>query len=199
MKQPQWEENVILVDAACLDRTAFDLTVYFERVIGRRIPEGDLCQWLDCVALDGGIRPGNHAIQVVFLHENHEKGLRHFKPSGFKDELSGQAFKDNLGEFSLMSFPIESIVSPADFYIQCAENIMEEAGVKRIMMVPDMDNYGERLRKLCAGNQDKEITLFSMSPADGKGFACENLGYSLLCALGISSGELQSCGAPVQE
>lgn len=63
-KQKQWAPAVILVDADYLDRVAFDLTVNFERMIGRRIPEADLCHWVDCIALDGGLRPGNNQIQV---------------------------------------------------------------------------------------------------------------------------------------
>jgi hypothetical protein len=70
-----WKENVIIVDANHLDVTALNLTVYFERMINRPIPKADLCHWLDCVALDGGIRQGQNQIQVVFIHDKEKQQL----------------------------------------------------------------------------------------------------------------------------
>ena len=65
MKETKWNETVILVDADYVDKVAFNLIVNFERMIGRRIPQADMAQWLECVALDGGLREGNHQTQVV--------------------------------------------------------------------------------------------------------------------------------------
>ena len=50
--------HVILIDAEYLDRVAFDLTVNFETMLGRRLPKADRARWLDCIALDGGLREG---------------------------------------------------------------------------------------------------------------------------------------------
>lgn len=66
MEQAKWSENVILVDAGYLDRVAFDLTVNFERMINRPVPAADLCHWLDCVALDGGITLGQMRYRPFF-------------------------------------------------------------------------------------------------------------------------------------
>ena len=57
-KAPQWSENVIIADGDYVDRVAFNLIVNFERMIGRRIPNADMARWLDCIALDGGLREG---------------------------------------------------------------------------------------------------------------------------------------------
>ena len=57
-------ENVILVDADYVDKVAFNLIVNFERMIGRRIPQADMAKWIDCIALDGGIREGEQETQV---------------------------------------------------------------------------------------------------------------------------------------
>jgi hypothetical protein len=62
MNNNKWKENVILADADYVDKVAFDLTVNFERMIGRRIPKADLAQLLECVALDGGIRPSTSGV-----------------------------------------------------------------------------------------------------------------------------------------
>ena len=49
-------ENVILADADYIDYVAFQLSVQFERMIGRRIGKADLSQWAVDIALDGGLR-----------------------------------------------------------------------------------------------------------------------------------------------
>ena len=54
--QTTWSENVIVADADYIDQVAFNLTVNFERMIGRRISLADLARWVECVALDGGVR-----------------------------------------------------------------------------------------------------------------------------------------------
>ena len=41
-----WSKNIIIVDADFVDHVAFDLIVNFERMLGRRIPQADLRQWL---------------------------------------------------------------------------------------------------------------------------------------------------------
>ena len=59
IQEAKWSKNVILVDADYVDRVAFNLIVNFERMLGRRIPQADMAKWIDCVALDGGMRPGS--------------------------------------------------------------------------------------------------------------------------------------------
>ena len=69
LNKAEWKENVILVDADYVDKVAFDLIVNFERMIGRQIPQADMAKWLECVALDGGLREGNHQTQVVMFYQ----------------------------------------------------------------------------------------------------------------------------------
>ena len=45
MNDNKWTENIILADGDYIDRVAFDLTVNFERMLGRRIPAADLARW----------------------------------------------------------------------------------------------------------------------------------------------------------
>lgn len=191
MKDTKWNETVILVDADYLDRVAFDLIVNFERMIDRRIPAGDLCHWLDCIALDGGLRPGDNGIQAVFSHTKGKTGFDNMRPGNFATDLNGRAFRDNLGEFSLSSFPVEEIVSAHDFYIQALETLADAKEVKRLLVVADMEAVGDRVRRICADTDEKDITLFTMQPLAGRGFAQEILGYSLMSALGIRGEEIR--------
>ncbi len=191
MEQTSWNETVILVDADYLDRVAFDLIVNFERMIDRRIPAGDLCHWLDCIALDGGLRPGDNNVQAVFLHAKEKQRLDYMTPADFAADLDGKAFRDQLGEFTLLSFPVEEVVSAADFFIQSAEALIEAKSVKRLLLVGDMEAYGNRIKSLCTKAEDTDITLFTMEPTPGRGFSQEILGYSLMSALGIRGDEIK--------
>lgn len=191
MEQTKWAPNVVLVDADYLDNVAFDLTVNFERMIGRRIEQADLCHWIDCIALDSGLRPGDNEVQVHFLHSKQRDGLKYFNPSKFDADLNGLSFKDNLGHFSLFSFPVEEVVEKDEFVVQSLTMLADAKEIKRLAVVADMEAYGDRIRKICANTEGKEICLFAMEPQSGRGFSQEILGYSLMSALGIKGEELR--------
>lgn len=207
MQNNSFARNIILVDAQHLDHVAFDLIVNFERMLGRRIPQADLAHWLDCIALDGGLTPGENDVQVIFIHEQEKSSLTHFTPSHFDNDLNGKAFKDHLGEFTLASLPIEPIVSRDDLLVQSFESLLLDAQVERIMLIADLDGFtdeslhlAQRIKQLCAtpptpeqgeALPQKSITLFGMQPLAGRGFQSEILGYSLTSAMGVSGGEFQ--------
>lgn len=198
---------VILIDADHLDHVAFDLIVNFERMLGRRIPQADLAHWLDCIALDGGLSPGDNAVQTIFIHGQDKVALSHFSPSHFEDELNGKAFKDKLGEFSLASLAVEPIISHDDLLVESFESLLLDPNVERILLVADLDGFtdeslrlAQRIKQLCAAPPTpeqgetlppKDITLFAMQPLAGRGFQSEILGYSLTAAMGVSGGEFQ--------
>ena len=71
----KWCENVIIADADYIDNVAFDLIVNFERMLGRRIPMADTSRWIDCIALDGGLREGDHNTQVIMIHSKDKKTM----------------------------------------------------------------------------------------------------------------------------
>jgi len=105
----------MLVDADYVDKVAFNLIVNFERMLGRRIPKADLAKWVDCVALDGGLRAGGHETLVVLAHQKSKAQLDNFAPGNYAAELDGKAFKDSLGEFVISAVPIEPIADSEDY------------------------------------------------------------------------------------
>lgn len=192
--EAQWSENIIIADADYVDSVTFDLIVNFERMIGRRIPAADLARWIDCVALDGGIREGEHQTQVVLIHRKDRKGMENFMPSDYESDLNGKAFKDHLGEFTLSSLPIEEIVDETDFLMEIVQAACEQPNVKRVMIVPNFEKDGlyDRMRHVLQQvDDDKRITVFAMQPLSGGNFRQEILGYSLMNALGIKSEEIK--------
>ena len=99
-KSIKWSENVIIADADYIDNVAFNLIVNFERMIGRPIPQADIARWIECVALDGGLREGEHETQVVLIHHKKNAKMENFRPSDYEQELNGKAFHDHLGNSS---------------------------------------------------------------------------------------------------
>lgn len=184
-------ENVILIDSAYADKVAFDLTVNFERMLDRRIPKADLAHWLDCVALDGDIEPGENAIQVIFLHEK-DKNFANFTPADFDKEINGMAFKDQLGEFSMEAYSVANDVTDMEeFYIETLRVLVDDEKVKNIILVPDMEKYGSAVTDfLKKKHKGTDVTILAMQPLVGNGFYQQILGYSLMSALGIKGSEL---------
>lgn len=189
----KWSENVILVDADYVDSVAFDLTVNFERMIGRRIPKADMARWIDCVALDGGIREGSHETKVVLIHGKRRTQMENFAPGDYAGELDGKAFRDTLGEFQLSALPVEDdVTTAADLFIESLEVISNSKEVKRIMVIPDAEKIYDRVRETLrrVDDEEKRITVFAMQPMTGGNFRQEILGYSLMQALGIRADEI---------
>ena len=194
LHEEKWSENVILIDADYVDKVAFNLIVNFERMIGRRIPQADMAKWIDCVALDGGIREGAHETLVVLIHQKDKTKLENFIPSDYEKDLHGKAFKDHLGEFSLVAYPIEDIAGSEDYFADALQLITAQKEVKRIMVIPNAEDpyiynkVRETLNRL--DDDDKHITVFAIQPMPGGNFRQEILGYSLMAALGINSDEI---------
>ena len=194
LTKANWSENVVIVDADYVDRVAFDLIVNFERMIGRRIHKADLAKWIDCVALDGGLREGEHDTQVVLIHDKKQAALDNFVPASYDDELNGKAFKDHLGEFTVSSFPVEDITTATDFFLDTVAMVCAQKEVKRVMIIPDAENralYADLRHTLQRVDDEKRITVFAMQPMEGGNFRQEILGYSLMNALEIRAEELK--------
>ena len=189
-------ENIILADADYLDYVAFQLSVQFERMIGRRIPKADLSQWAVDVALDGGLRADGkaHETQLILVHEKQNPKMDNFTPSIYDTELNGQAFNDDkLGEFLVNAYPVGDVVSKDDYILDTVNMVLGHDEVKRLMIIPNGEQgsiYEEVAEALREAPEDKHITLFAMQPMPGGNFRQEILGYSLMNALGIKSDEI---------
>ena len=196
MNNTKWSEIVILVDAEYVDKVAFDLTVNFERMLGRRIPQADTAQWLECIALDGGLRPTANSqkptatCQVVLIHDKKQQQLDNFLPGRFAD-LDGKAFSGQLGEFLISCVQVEEMVTKDDLYIDSLQIIANATEVRRLMVVADSDRLYNKVREaLRQADPDKHITVFTMQPMASGNFRQEILGYSLMAALGIKAEEI---------
>ena len=194
----QWSRNVILVDGDYVDSVAFDLTVNFERILGRRINKADTARWIDCIALDGGMREGrdsNGETQVIFIHSKDKQQLDNFNPGSYENNLNAMAFKDSLGEFIISSYPVEEVVKHDDFFLDILKTVVNHKDVHRVMGIPNAEHHAlwDALRHALRDidDEEKRVTLFAMQPMDGGNFKQEILGFSLMNALGIRGDELK--------
>ena len=189
MEQQRWSENVIIVDADYVDKVAFNLIVNFERMLERRIPQADITKWVECIALDGGLRQGDNQTQVLLVYD--KPVMENIKPGSLDDELNGKAFSGNIGEFCFSSIPVEEMTDKEHLFCDALMHICSSKEVKRVMVVPNAEKYYEGVkRSLKDVDDEKRITVFAMQPMSGGNFRQEILGYSLMAALGISSREL---------
>ena len=195
MENSKLSANVILADADYIDKVAFDLSVNFERMLGRRIPPADMARWIDCIALDGGIREGDNEVQVILVHEGTTSTLDNFSPSSLTDDLDGKAFKDHLGEFCISAIAVEQeMVDKEHLFCDSLMHVCSQPEVKRVMVIPNAETYYDGVRRALKDIDDeKRVTVFAMQPMPGGNFGQEILGYSLLNALGIRAEEISSC------
>ena len=196
IQETRWSENVILADADYVDKVAFNLIVNFERMLGRRIPKADLAKWVDCVALDGGLRAGGHETLVVLAHQKSKAQLDNFAPGNYAAELDGKAFKDSLGEFVISAVAIEEIADSEDYLTEALRLVTAQKEVKRVMVIPNAEDpyIYNKVREVLnrVDDDEKRITVFAMEPKPGGNFRQEILGYSLMAALGITSDEINT-------
>lgn len=202
--------NVIILDAAYIDRVAAAFRTHFSGELQRELPKADLAQWLVCLALDSEFTGPDADVQCILIHEREVKVMQHVAPGNFTQEIDGKAFAEpGLGEFALACCPVERVTTTEDLCAESLEALLGDKEVKRVSVVFDFDgttpesrSLTKRITKLCAKHattppeadapnaQPKDITLFTMQPLEGGGFAQQQLGYSLLAALGVQSGEL---------
>ena len=194
----KWSANVIVADGDYIDSVAFDLIVNFERMLGRRIPKADTARWIDCIALDGGMREGRDSdgeTQVIFIHSKDKQQLDNFNPGSYESNLNAMAFKDSLGEFIISSYPVEEVVKHDDFFLDILQTVVNHKDVHRVMAVPNAEHkpLWDALRHALRDidDEEKRVTLFAMQPMDGGNFKQEILGFSLMSALGIRGEELK--------
>lgn len=218
--------NVLLIDAAYIDRVAAAFRQHFGQELGRELPKADLAQWLVCLSLDAElvgteeeVKPAeantntgtaDADVQCIFIHDRETKVMQHVAPGNFSQEIDGKAFAEpGLGEFAMACCPVERVTTLEELCEESLQAVLDDKKVRRVAVCFDFDGttpestfLTKRITKLCAkqGKAEqnsaeqkptpKDITLFTMRPLEGEGFAQQTLGYSLLAALGISGEEV---------
>lgn len=191
-KKIPFASDVILIDAAFLDRVCGDMAAHFAPMVGRELSKADLAVLLECLALDAGLEPGQHEIQVIFVYDVAHDRMRFCAPSDLEKEIHGMAFQSRLGEFSLYAFQTSGMAQREDLFGESLQLLTESKDVRRVMLVPDEGEYGSAVAELAEKIKDKEsVTVFGMNPpAHECNYCFEMLGFAVLQSLGIRAEEL---------
>ena len=188
----KFAEKVILIDASYINKVTGDLNQHFGQMIGRKLPKADLPIFLECVAMDAAIQPGENVLQVLLVYDKEHAKMDAFNPSDLKKELNDVAFKSQLGEFQLNTFEPSDMADREAFFLEAVKLVADAKEVKHLVIVPSETEYGDKIPEILEKVDGKEsIHVLGMNPlAPSKAFSWEMMGYAVLQALGIRSDEI---------
>ena len=188
----KFAEKVILIDASYINKVTGDLSQHFSQMIGRELPKADLSIFLECVAMDAAIQPGENVLQVLLVYDKEHAKIDAFNPSDLKKELNDVAFKSQLGEFQLNTFEPSDMADREAFFLEAVKLVADAKEVKHLVVVPSETEYGDKLPEIFGKVDGKEsIHVLGMNPLPpSKAFRWEMMGYAVLQALGIRSDEI---------
>ena len=188
----KFAEKVILIDASYINKVTVDLSQHFGQMIGRELPKADLPIFLECVAMDAAIQPGENVLQVLLVYDNELTKMDAFNPGALKKELNDVAFKSQLGEFQLNTFEPSDMADREAFFLEAVKLVADAKEVKHLVIVPSETEYGDKIPEILEKVDGKEsIHVLGMNPlAPSKAFSWEMMGYAVLQALGIRSDEI---------
>jgi len=188
----KFAEKVILIDASYINKVAGDLSRHFSQMIGRELPKADLPVFLECVAMDAAIQPGENVLQVLLVYDKELTKMDAFNPGDLKKELNDVAFKSQLGEFQLNTFEPSGMADREAFFLEAVKLVADAKEVKHLVIVPSETEYGDKLPEILEKVDGKEsIHVLGMNPlATSKAYCWEMMGYAVLQALGVRSDEI---------
>lgn len=188
----KFAEKVILIDALYINKVTNDLRQHFSKVIGRELPKADLPIFLECVAMDAAVQPGEHVLQVLFVYDKNQSKMDAFTTGDLKKELNDVAFKSQLGEFQLNTFEPSDMVDREAFFLEAVKLVADAKEVKHLVVIPSETEYGEKLPEIFDKVDGKDsIHVLGMNPpSPSDKFHWEMMGYAVLQALGVRSDEL---------
>ena len=189
----KFAEKVMLIDASYINRVTTDLSDHFGQVVGRKLSKADLPLFLECVAMDAGVQPGDNVLQVLFVYDKQQVKMSAFNPGDLKKELNDVAFKSQLGEFQLNTFEPSGMADKASFFIESVKLIADAKEVKQLIVIPSEGECDDRLFEIFKKVDGKEsIHLFGMNPSSQEGnFSWETMGFAILQSLGVRANEIK--------
>lgn len=188
----KFAENVMLIDAAYINKVTNDLSHHFSQIIGRKLPKADLALFLECLSMDAGIERGEHSIQSLFIYDQDIQAMDAFQPGDLQKELNDVAFKSDLGEFLLNAYESSDMVKRETFFLESVKLVADAKEVKRLILVPFEGTYVDELSDILKKVEGKEsVYVFGMNPPIKEvNYQWEMLGFAVMQSLGIRANEI---------
>ena len=172
-------ENIILIDVPGLNETIINLVRFFEGSISRKLNKVDLETWIIDLALDAGLREGEHRTQILFVYDDTASFLEYCTTRELKS-VDGWGCRNQFGEFIFSAISSEGLASRESVFFDLLQITLNSEDVKRLILLPAENEYGERLHG-CRKFQERifalspEAVLYSVSPI-GRYRRCRGFG-----------------------
>lgn len=182
-------KQLILVDAAALNKVAFDIIVNFERMLNRRLPRVDMRKWLFAAACDGNFVHALEPVSVVMLVKN---GAAEFANLDFEflENVPAESIVDCEGY--QMSIEMRGYDGDAGHaLVEIVENLNEEFPRLNDLVCVPREDISQYTARLLAGMRMVRPTLLTPDMLRGTGFAQEFISCSISYALGITGDDVR--------
>lgn len=190
-QKAQLDETVMLIDASFLNFVINDIKKAFEGMLNRPLKTVDLSELMTYLALDAGVGEGENRIQILLIYDRDTKKFVNCQPSDLDKELNDTAFKNQFGEFCFNSFQPEDMATLEQLYLESLKVVGEAKSVKKLILVSNNEEYGEKMMTELPEREDLEIVQFRMNEPGGQiSVHWELLIYPVMQALGIRGDEL---------
>lgn len=192
----QFESNVILIDTYWIESTIPGIIEYLARQLGQQIPSVDFIQWLQYLALDGGIRDTDNKVQIILIRPQEQGSIPCLEPTDLKD-IDGKACRTALGEFCFYCVSPEGITDNEHLFIDLMTLAIDDSHVERLLLLPHDAIYGSQIDNVLdkIANEQPIAPLGKLIRFDMQNPQTENpvsykrdfIGYSLMQAMKIKA------------
>lgn len=190
--------QVLLIDATSFNEVLRGMKRFTESHLQRTLSDVHVEEWVSCLLLDAGIRPGAHRTDVLFVYDERCAELAYTDPAKLREELNGVAISTSMGELVFTSVSSEELVSREHLYMDLLAIALNNSSVKHLMLFPSMQEYGEQLLSVLreeqktSSEEKTEVTIFGMEcPAGQLPCRWESVGYSVMHSFGVNPDELR--------
>lgn len=188
----EFPATVMLIDTPYLNLAIHDLKQHFEQALQRKLQKINITNLMAYFALDARASTADNEIQIILVHDSDTQEIAHSQPPYLLKKLDGMAFQSNQKEFFIATVSSEEIINYQNLYIDLLQMLGETEEIKKIIIIPATEEYGEGIANCIKGIQDKEIIWFRMdNPQESFNFQPEVLAYPIMGALGIKGDEVE--------
>lgn len=128
-------EHVLLLDVDFLNGVVEPIRSPQGAGGAEELPRLDWGTWLSFLALDAGIKPGKHELQVLLLHREGVDEVACCRP-GKLAELNGQACQTPVGEMQFAAVPTAGMTTTEELFVNLLQLALDSKETGRLLLLP---------------------------------------------------------------